>query len=174
MNMKKIGITMSLLMGVTLSFFLSLVGNLTGGGGFKLPAFLISFAASTVISLIIGFVIPMAKVERGAVKAMGLNESSVPAKLVSALISDLIYTPVITLAMIALARKMAMKMSHGHAPLPPFMVMFLKSLIISLIVAYIIIFIVTPIFKKIAFKAAGVDPAASGGAPAGGPPADRK
>lgn len=174
MNMKKIGITMSLLMGVTLSFFLSLVGNLTGGGGFKLPAFLISFAASTVISLIIGFVIPMAKVERGAVKAMGLNESSVPAKLVSALISDLIYTPVITLAMIALARKMAMKMSHGHAPLPPFMVMFLKSLIISLIVAYIIILVVTPIFKKIAFKAAGVDPAASGGAPAGGPPADRK
>ena len=126
------------------------------------------------ISLIIGFAVPMAKVERGAVKAMGLKDNSVPANLVSALISDLIYTPVITLAMIALVRKMAMKMSHGHAELPPFMVMFVKSLIISLIVAYIIILIVTPIYKKIAFKSAGVDPAASGGAPAGGPPADRK
>ena len=174
MNMKKIGITMSLLMGVTLSFFLSLVGNLTGGGGFKPVAFLVTFVVSTIISLIIGFAVPMAKVERGAVKAMGLKDNSVPANLVSALISDLIYTPVITLAMIALVRKMAMKMSHGHAELPPFMVMFVKSLIISLIVAYIIILIVTPIYKKIAFKAAGVDPAASGGAPAGGPPADRK
>jgi len=169
MNMKKIGITMSLLMGVTLSFFLSLVGNLTGGDGFKLPAFLISFVVSTIISLIIGFVVPMMKVERGAVKAMGLKENGVPAKLVSALISDIIYTPIITLAMIALARKMAMKMSHGHAELPPFMVMFLKSLIISLVVAYVIILIVTPVYKKLSFKAAGFDPVA-----AGGPPADRK
>lgn len=168
MNMKKIGITMSLLMGVTLSFFLSLVGNLGSEDGFKLPAFLVSFVVSTVISLIIGFLVPMPKLERGAVKAMGLKERSVPAKLVSALISDLIYTPIITLAMIVLARKMAMKMSHGHADLPPFMVMFLKSLIISLIVAFIIILIVTPIYMKLSFKAAGVDPAA------GGPPADRK
>ena len=172
--MKKVGIIMSLLMGVTLSFCLSLTGNLTSEDGFKLIPFLVSFAVSTVISLIIGFIVPMRKIEDGAVKAMGLREHSMPANIVSALISDIIYTPFITLAMIVLARKMAMKMSNGHAQLPPFAAMFIKSLIISLIVAFVIILIVTPIYKKIAFKSAGVDPAASGGAPAGGPPADRK
>ena len=155
---------MNLLMGVTLSFFLSLLGNLTAESGFKPVAFLASFAVSTVISLIIGFVIPMRKLENGAVKAMGLKERSLPANLVSALISDLIYTPVITLAMIALARKMAMKMSNGHAELPPFAVMFVKSLIISLIVAYIIILIATPVYLKLVMKKNG----------AAGPPADRK
>ena len=98
---------------------------------------------------------------------MKLKERSLPANLVSAFISDLIYTPVITLAMIVLVRKMAMKMSNGHAQLPPFAVMFIKSLIISFIVAYIIILIVTPIYMKLSFKLAGVNPA-------GGPPADKK
>ncbi len=158
MNMKKIGITMNILMGVTLSFFLSLVGNLTAEGGFKLVPFLASFVLSTVISLIIGFVIPMKKIENSAVKAMGLNERSLPANLISALISDLIYTPVITLAMIVLARKMAMKMSNGHAVLPPFAAMFVKSLIISLIVAYVIILIATPLYLKLSMKLAGVNP----------------
>ena len=158
---------MSLLMGVTMSFCLSLTGILTSGEGFQLMPFIISFLASTVISIIIGLVVPMRKLEAGAVKAMKLKERSLPANLVSAFISDLIYTPVITLAMIVLVRKMAMKMSHGHAQLPPFAVMFIKSLIISFIVAYIIILIVTPIYMKLSFKLAGVNPA-------GGPPADKK
>ena len=154
--MKKAGITMNILMGVTLSFFLSLVGNLTAEDSFKLVPFLASFVLSTVISLIIGFIVPMRRIEGSAVRAMGMKEGSLPANLVSALISDLIYTPVITLAMIALARKMAMKMSHGHAELPPFGVMFLKSLVISLIVAYVIILIATPVYLKLSKKLAGV------------------
>lgn len=165
--MKKVGIIMSLLMGVTLSFCLSLTGNLTSEDGFKLIPFLVSFAVSTVISLIIGFIVPMRKIEDGAVKAMGLREHSMPANIVSALISDIIYTPFITLAMIVLARKMAMKMSNGHAQLPPFGVMFIKSLIISLIVAFVIILIVTPIYIKLSMKLAGVDPKA------GKPPVDK-
>lgn len=164
--MKKVGIIMSLLMGVTMSFCLSLTGNLTSSEGFQLMPFLISFAVSTVISILIGIIVPMRKLEGGAVSALKLKEHSLPAKLVSALVSDLIYTPVITLAMIILARKMAMKMSNGHAQLPPFGVMFVKSLIISLIVAYVIILIVTPIYLKLSMKLAGVNP------PAGKPPVD--
>ena len=91
---------MSLLMGVTMSFCLSLTGNLTSGEGFQLMPFLISFAVSTVISILIGIIVPMRKLEGGAVSALKLKEHSLPAKLVSALVSDLIYTPVITLAMI--------------------------------------------------------------------------
>ncbi|WP_295089814.1 hypothetical protein [Ruminococcus sp.] len=165
--MKKVGIIMTLLMGVTLSFCLSLTGNLTSEDGFKLIPFLVSFAVSTVISILIGFVVPMRKIESGAVKAMGLNERSLPANIISSLISDFIYTPVITLSMIVLARRMAMKMSNGHAQLPPFAIMFLKSLIISFVVAFLIILIVTPIYIKLSMKLAGVNPSA------GGPPADK-
>ncbi len=167
MDMKKVGIIMTLLMGVTLSFCLSLTGNLTSEDGFKLIPFLVSFAVSTVISILIGFVVPMRKIESGAVKAMGLNERSLPANIISSLISDFIYTPVITLSMIVLARRMAMKMSNGHAQLPPFAIMFLKSLIISFVVAFLIILIVTPIYIKLSMKLAGVNPSA------GGPPADK-
>ncbi|MBQ6181309.1 MAG: hypothetical protein IJK31_06430 [Ruminococcus sp.] len=160
MNNKKIGMQMSLLMAVTLSFCLSLTGNISSGK-FQLVPFLVTFAASFIISLIIGLLVPMPKVEGGIVRALGLEEHSLPARLVSSLASDLIYTPVITLAMIAIVRKMAS--AHG-ADLPPFGIMFVKSLILSLIVAYIIIFIVSPIFLKLVLKKNGV----------GGPPQDRK
>ena len=149
--MKNAGIKMSLLMGVTLSFFLSLTGTLSSGK-FVLPSFLTTFAASFVISLIIGLIVPMRKVESGAVRACGLKEHTLPARLVSSLVSDLIYTPVITLAMILLVRKMAS--AHGEK-LPPFGVMFGSSLILSLLVAYVIIFIVTPIYVKVCFKNSG-------------------
>jgi large-conductance mechanosensitive channel len=169
MNMKKIGLQISILMAVTLSFCLSLTGNLTSKDGFKLMPFIITFVVSFIISLIIGMIVPMKKVEDGLNKAFGLQEHSIPSRLVSALASDLIYTPVITLAMIALVRKMAMKASNGHAQLPPFGVMFVKSLILCFIVAYIIIFIVSPIFTKLVMKKNG-----AAGPPAGGPPSDRK
>lgn len=160
LDMRKVGMIMTLLMGATLSFCLSLIGNLTSEEGFKLIPFLISFAASFAISLLIGFIVPMSKLESGAVKAVKLREQSLPANMVSALVSDLIYTPVITLAMIALARKMALKMSHGHAHLPPFGTMYVKSLIISFIAAFFIIFIVMPIYLKLAMKLAGVNASA--------------
>lgn len=169
MNMKKVGMQMSLLMGATLSFCLSLTGNLTSEEGFKLVPFLVTLVVSFIISVIIGLLVPMKKVEDGVCKVCSLQPHSLPARLVSSLISDIIYTPFITLAMIALVRKMAMKASNGHAQLPPFGVMFVKSLIISFIVAYIIIFIVSPVFIKYVMKKNG-----AAGPPAGGPPTDRK
>jgi hypothetical protein len=167
MYMKKVGIIMSVLMGVTMSFCLSLTNSIVSADKFDMTQFLISFGASAVLSLIIGLIVPMKKVEDGACKAMKLRENSVPAKLVSAFISDIIYTPILTLSMIIIVRKMVMKMSHGHAVLPSFATMFIKSFILSLAVAYIIILIVTPIFLKLSLKLAGVNPA-------GGPPAEKK
>lgn len=160
MNNRKIGIQMSLLMGVTVSFCLSLVGNLTSGN-FNIITFLITFAASFVISCVIGLIVPMQKVESGLVRACGFKERSLPARAVSSLVSNLIYTPVITLAMIALVRKIAL--SHG-AKLPPFGIMYLRSLLISFIVGYIVIFIVSPIYAKLVMKKNGV----------GGPPPEER
>ena len=162
-KMKTVGILMSVFMGITLSFCLSLLGNLLAEGGFKPIVFIISFIVSTLISLVIGFIVPMRKISTAITKNM--KPRSIGAKFVEALVSDIIYTPIITLAMIALVRFMANKMSGGHAELPPFAVMFLSSLAISLVVAFIIILIVTPLFMMLSFKIAGV--------PAGGPPSGR-
>lgn len=164
MNMKKIGLQMNILMAVTLSFCLSLIGTLSSGH-FTIPAFLISFAISTVISFIIGMIVPMKKVEDGLVRKCGLEERSLPARLLSTLVSDLIYTPILTFSMVFMAYKQA----TAHGEKMPFARVFVSSLIVSLIAAYIIIFIVTPLFLKFVMKKNGVS-----GPPAGGPPTDRK
>lgn len=162
-KMKKVGMMMSVLMGVTLSFCLSLIGNLTSGH-FTPIGFIISFVASTIISLIIGFIVPMRKISQGITKNM---KPGIGSKCVDALVSDLIYTPIITLAMVFLAWKQAT--SHGSDM--PFVPVFVKSLIISLAAGFVIILIVSPICMKMAFKSAGI-PTDGSGRPAGGPPVD--
>lgn len=158
--MKKIGIQMGLLMGVTLSFCLSLTG-LVSAGKFSVPALLINFAVSFVISMIIGVLVPMQRVGNAVIAKAGLEPRTMKARLLESLISDLIYTPVITFCMVFIAYKQAV--SHGaKIPFPP---MLIKSMIISLIVGYILIFIFQPLFLKIIMKKNGV-----GGPPAGGPP----
>ena len=59
--MKNPAVKMSLLMGITMSFVLSLIGNLSSGM-FTVPGFLKSFCISFLISLIIGFIIPIKKI----------------------------------------------------------------------------------------------------------------
>ena len=154
--MKKVGLQMNILMAVTLSFCLSLLGTLSSGH-FTVPGFLMSFGISTVISLIIGFLVPMKKLEDGLVRKCGIEEHSLPARLLSSLVSDLIYTPILTFSMVFMAYRQA----TAHGSKMPFLPSFIKSLILSLIVAYIIIFIVKPLFLKFVMKQNGMS-----GAPA--------
>ncbi|MBO7474627.1 MAG: hypothetical protein J6U00_11655 [Ruminococcus sp.] len=149
--MKKVGLQMSILMAVTLSFCLSLLGTLSSGH-FTVPGFLMSFGISTVISLIIGFLVPMKKLEDGLVRKCGIEEHSLPARLLSTLVSDLVYTPILTFSMVFMAYKQA----TAHGSNMPFLPSFIKSLILSLIVAYIIIFIVKPLFLKFVMKQNGI------------------
>jgi MFS family permease len=142
-EMRRVGQKMSLYMGVTLSFILSLVGTLSSGH-FTVPGWLISFVCSTIIALIIGFVVPMGKISRDLTEKLNLDPESVPAKLLKALVSDLIYTPLITLAMVYMAYRQAS--AHG-APVN-FWGMFLPSLLLSLVVAYFCIYFIEPIFLK--------------------------
>ena len=155
-KMKKIGMTVSICMGITMSFFLSLIG--TGlSGHFTVPGWLISFLVSTVVSLLIGFLIPMKKVTDGATKALKLKPQSLPARCVESFISDIIYTPLITFIMVFIAYKSAI--SHG-APAESMNLgkMFLGSLWICLAAGFVLIFIFMPIFIKIAMKKNGVGP----------------
>lgn len=149
--MKKIGREMSILMGITLSFFLSLTGILSSGY-FTVPGFLISFVVSLVISLIIGFFIPMKKVTDSLGRKLGLAPRKFSTHCFEALISDLIYTPIITLIMVFLAYRQAIRQGAQI----PFWPMLGKSMLISMIVGYILIFIFMPLFLKIVMKRNGV------------------
>ncbi len=164
MNMKKIGREMSLLMGVTLSFFLSLTG-LIAAGKFNVIGWIISFVISTIISLIIGFIIPMKKLTDGVNNKLGLKPGKLGTRCMESLISDLIYTPIITLAMVFMAYKKA----TAHGAKIPFMGMFGKSLALSMVVGFILIFIFMPLYMKLVFKKNGIGGPGGPGAPGGRP-----
>ena len=145
--MKKVGIKMSLCMGITLSFFLSLIGTATSGH-FSVPGWITSFLISAVISLIIGFIVPVKKVTDSACARFNMQPGKLSTKCFECLISDLIYTPVITLCMVFFAYRMA---TAQGAPLH-FLPMFLSSLVICLIAGFILIFIFMPFYMKLLIK----------------------
>ncbi len=145
--MRSIGLKMSIFMGITMSFFLSLIGTGTSGH-FSIPAWFLSFLISTVISLLIGFIVPMKKVNDQITSKLGLHPGQFSTRLVETLISDLIYTPLITFCMVFFAYKMAV--SHG-AQLS-FLPMFLSSLVICLVAGFLLIFIFTPFYMALITK----------------------
>ena len=196
-KMKKVGRLMSIYMGITLSFFLSLNGNLTSKGGFMPVLFVITFVVSLMISLIIGFIVPMGKISRGIHEKI----HGPAGAFVDALISDLIYTPIITLAMVTLVRKvvpalvsmgaMRSALAGGAAEaaaqqagaeaaaaaassFPPFPVMFLGSFAICMTVGFVLIMIFTPIYMKVAMKQNGIEGMPGAGAQQGGPRGPQK
>ena len=153
-NMRKIGIFMSLYMGLVMSIFMTItgvcVGMLPGVIQGKIPphAILLSmisgFFVSFCISLLIGFMVPMHKLTQSATKKM---DAGLAKKCVESLISDLIYTPVISVVMVSFAYMSNQKQEAGG---PSFIMMLIPSLIACFIVGYILIFIFQPfIFKRL-------------------------
>lgn len=165
-QMRKIQRQMALYMGVTLSFCLSLFGNATSGR-FTVMGFIISFIVSTIISLIIGWFVPMKNVSDKITGSLGMEQGKGITRVIESLISDIIYTPIITFVMILLAYKQA----TAHGGEMPFVPVFVKALVESLILGLIIIFILTPIFLKFVFKKNGIP---QGGPPQGRPPQDKE
>lgn len=145
--MKKAGRKISLCMGITLSFFLSLIG-LASSGKFTLSGWLISFVISTVISLVIGFIVPIKKVNDAACTKLGLIPGRLSTRCFESLLSDLIFTPIITFCMVYLAFSKAVSMGAPVRFLP----MFLHSLAICMIAGFILIFIFTPLFVKLIIR----------------------
>ena len=143
-NMKRVGVLMSVLMGITLSLILSLVG-LLHAGQFSLVSWGVNFAISFVISMLIGLVVPIKRVMDSATGALGLK--GFPAHIVGSLISDCIYTPLITLAMVSLAYAMVKRAFPG-APLS-FLPMFLGSLAVCMAVGFVLIMVCTPVFVRL-------------------------
>ena len=106
--MKKISFTMSIFMGLMMSFALSLTGNLLSGH-FALPMFVMSFAGSFILSLIIGLIIPMKPLSDKVCGKFGAEQGTIKARIISSLLSTFIYTPVLTTVMVLMMTVMAGK-----------------------------------------------------------------
>ncbi len=162
-------------MGVVLSLYMSLYNNFSSGN-FSPVMLLISFVVSLIISILIGIIVPMPKIS----KALAQKIKPGPGlRAVDALVSDAIYTPIITLFMILVVRNLAPVMASkgaeraalaGGAPaeaaaraaseaaanvsasFPPFVKMFIGSFLICYALGFFVIYVAQPIFMKIAFK----------------------
>lgn len=137
---------MNLLMGFTMSLVLSLTGTLVGGH-FTIPSWLVSFGASFVLSLIIGFIIPIKPLCDCLSKVFHIKEKSFGKNLFDSFISDTIYTPLMSAAMVFLART-TIPVEHR----PPFLALYTPSLIATFVVGLVVIFIVQPLFLKMLMK----------------------
>ena len=148
--MKKVMIGMTVCMGLIMSLVLSLIGTLSSGH-FTVPSWIISFGISFVISLIIGFLVPIKRLGDGLCRKCNVVPESFKGTLISAVVSDLIYTPIITIIMVVIMLNNAAK----HAPagaVPPVGRVLPGSLAICLIVGYVVIVIVQPILIKLLTK----------------------
>lgn len=147
--MKKIMALMSVLMGFVMSFVLSLVGTLVGGH-FSIQSWMLSFGISLVLSIIIGFVVPVKPLGDKFCNKHNVVPESPKGNFCSALISNLIYTPFLTIVMVSTMVLMATKEVPswqarlnilGHALIP--------SLIVCFVVGYVAITIFQPLFVKL-------------------------
>ena len=154
-KMKTISRKMSIYMGVVMSLTLSLVGSISSGH-FTIKGYIISFIISTVISIMIGFVIPISEICAGVCRNHDIERHSLKGRLIESLISDVVYTPLLTLLMVVFNIAMVVKNSGGNAQIP-FLPMFLHSLLICFPVGYVLIFIMQPVLLKYVLKKAGID-----------------
>lgn len=153
-SMKKrwsiVDIKMNILMGSTVSFVLSLVGTLKGGH-FTVISWLIAFLISFTLALIIGFVVPINKIDKLVFDKYDVDPDSMKGNLISGIVSDLIYTPVISITMVVIMLTNAAKHAPEGATLPLSRVI-PSSLLLALIVGYVVIIIAKPFYLKRVLK----------------------
>ncbi len=149
--MKKAGLKMSFMMGAAMSITLSLIGLLSARK-FTLPGFFTNVLISFSFSFLLGLAVPVKQLGTQLVNRLKLQPGSLKARAAEALLSDVIYTPLMTTVMTYLAYRQAR--AHG-APIT-FASMWLPSLLISLTAAFGLVFIFTPLFTRIAFRDAEV------------------
>ena len=151
--MKKVEQMMGLLMGVSLSFILTLTGTV-GSGAFTVQSFLSGFLISFIISMVITKIIPIQKISSSLSTKLNLKKGGLASRLFETLVSDLLMSPLMTFIMVFMAYKQA----TAHGARIALGLMLIRSEIISFVIAYIAIFFLTPVFLKYALKKAGKKP----------------
>lgn len=155
-KMRRVSRGMSIRMGVVMSFFLSITGHLLSGH-FSWRGFAVSFVVSTILSILIGIVVPIEKISEAFFRDRDIPRNSIQARIMQALVADVIYTPIMTVVMVFIAYSNIMRRSGGNAPVG-FVQMLLPSLIVCFLVGFVLAFIFQPLFMKILFEKYGINP----------------
>lgn len=143
--MKKVFIGVSMLMGFTMSLILSLLGTMLGGH-FTIPSWLISFGISLLISIVLGLFIPIKKLGDGLCRVCHADPRSFKGNLLCSLVSDLIYTPLITIVMVNVMIRSAAAHAPAGAVIPSVGRVLSSSLPICFIAGYVSIMLFQPLF----------------------------
>jgi hypothetical protein len=150
LEQKRIGFKVAFFMAILMSFGLSLTGNLMADRPSEIPViasvigFLECFALSFAISFAIGLIVPIPKVNAALARKFHLQPRTFKTHFVESLASNLIYTPLITTAMVCFVY--FSMMPDGHKP--PFLPMFIHSQVVCFIVAQVLIMVFVPIILK--------------------------
>ena len=147
-NLKKVGNVVSFCICLTLSFILPLIG-VVQSGSFKAGVYLLNLVISFTLSYSISLLVPLLKINMMLEKKLKLRTGCLKARLLETLVSDLIYTPLITTVMTSFAWYNIKTAGDGA---PPFIPMLLTSVAISFTVAYIVIFFTAPIYVILGMK----------------------
>ena len=113
--------------------------------------FLASFAISFVISFAIGLLVPMPKVNEALCRTFKLQPRTPKANLVQSVVTNLIYTPLLTTVLVVFAY--FVQIPDGHKP--PFLPMYMHSMVICLVVAQVLIFVCVPLILKLVLPKGG-------------------
>lgn len=149
-QMRAIGMKVALAMALLMSFGLSLTGTLMAERPPEMPliasviGFIECFVLSFAISFAIGIIVPMPKVNAALARKFHLQPRTLKAHIVESIASNLIYTPLITTAMVLFVY--FTMIPEGHKP--PFLPMFIHSQVVCFIVAQVLIFALVPIVLK--------------------------
>ncbi len=144
-EMKRIGMRMGLLMGASIGFVNSLIGNLSSGR-FTVSGFLISFLISFAVSQILGRIVPVRKISEQCLKKANARPGT--GRVIEALVTTFVYSPIMTFVMILFAYLRA----RSHGVQLPFGPMLLRSECISIVSSFILSYLLSPIYLKLLTK----------------------
>jgi len=144
--MSNIDKSMNICMGIAMSFVLTLVGSLSSGH-FRFQSFIMSLLLSSVISIMLGFVIPVGKINRSINEKFGTGGHGIKARIINSLIADIIYTPILTYIMVGFSLIIMTKNIDVEVEVP-FFSTFWKSLKLCFLVGFVVVFLIQPVIFK--------------------------
>lgn len=162
---KKIGRYIGIRMGIAMSVTMSLVGSFMGAlnaskqSGAPLlaawiPSLLVSLVITIIIAVALGVCLPMKKINDGI--ESGTKTKGFLLHFIQSLVSDLIYTPLISLVMAFTSTALFVIPKNPNLEMnmlvPVALGNFAKSIPLEFVIALIVIIILEPMIQKSAFK----------------------
>ena len=165
---RKKGILMSILMGMTMGLTFSTIAKLRMGAPILPLDILITIVTSAITGIFIGLVIPVRKLQEGSVKLLKIPESKqLLCNIVMSLTSSLIFTPINCIPNMWYGMAMGMQNLPPDvvtvpqrlmfvAGLPHFAPALISTLLINILIGTVLGSIVSPLYNKLTNRMLGI------------------